>query len=124
MNIKITARNPEQLQNHLTEVLNVACFVCLQGYVPSKYDIDNAGTTGNWWYKKSENTYDLNPCANNFWAFVRETGENYIVLEFGIRYDKDNLKKSSLCQLLVCWFDFVEIMPNDKQSDLVNGYAM
>ena len=69
MKIKITGKNADLLQEFLTSVINVACAIAWRGAENLYWNLDG-------------DKYDLCPATNNYWAFVRERGDNFIVLEY------------------------------------------
>ena len=107
--LKITGRNTERVEQNLKDVLSLATLVCHKGYVPTPRDIETAETLGMWYSKDTPNRYNLIPTCNDYWANIIEQGENFIVLEFNIRYDGNEKKTKSLSELILAWFDdFVE----------------
>lgn len=110
MKLKITGTSAERLESNLKNILSVATLVCLKGYIPSEQDIEEAETKGRWYIQDSETRYNLVPMANDYWANIKEKGEHFIVLEFNVRYDGNGKKKDSLSNLILSWFDYVELV--------------
>ncbi len=107
MELKITGRNGEILENNIERFLNLASLICLKGKIPIPYDIANAKRLGRWWYKDGETIHLLGE-LNNDWLFIKESKPDFIIAEFGFRYDKDNKKKTAISNLMEAFFDFVE----------------
>lgn len=98
MKIKITGKNADLLQEFLTSVINVACAIAWRG------------EDGSYWNFEADK-YDLFPATNNYWAFVRERGENFIVLEFRYRYDNGSALADAMCVLMKARFsDEIELI--------------
>lgn len=97
MKIKITGKNADLLQEFLTSVINVACAIAWRGAENLYWNLDG-------------DKYDLCPATNNYWAFVRERGDNFIVLEFRYRYDSTGLA-DAMCVLMKARFnDEIELI--------------
>lgn len=107
MELKVFGQNKKRFEENLKDVLSVATLICSHGYVPTKLDIEKAEQFGRWYVQDLPNRYNLLPIVNDYWANIRGRGENFIILEFNIRYDKGNVKKLALSNLLLAWFTFV-----------------
>jgi hypothetical protein len=112
MDLKITGVTKERFEKNLKDILNVSAFVCLQGYIPDEQEIEEPIRSGKWWFRESEpNRFQLVPTTNNYWANIIDEGNDFIVIRFNIRYDRDNKKSESLSNLISSWFsDNVEIV--------------
>ena len=88
MLIKIKGRNERRFKETLESIMNIACVVSSCGSIPNSWDMKNPESSGRYWYEDvKENKFELLPTANNNKAFVRERGENFIIIEFYFRYD-------------------------------------
>lgn len=97
MKIKITGKSAELLQEFLTSTINVACAIAWRG------------EDGAYWNFEGDK-YDLCPPVNNYWAYIRDRGDNFVVLEFAYRYDSTGLC-DAICLLLKARFrDEIEIL--------------
>lgn len=109
MEIKIIGHNKERFEENLKNVLNVATLICLKGIIPTERDIATSETGGRW-YIKEDGRYNLLPIANDYWANIKGEGENFIVIEFNVRYDGDGKKKLALTNSILAFFsEFVTI---------------
>jgi hypothetical protein len=89
MLLKIKGRNQERFRQTLKSVMNIACVVSRKGTIPNQSDIANAETHGMYWYEDMQNDkFELLGCANNDKAFIKQRGENFIVIRFQFRYDE------------------------------------
>lgn len=103
---KVKGRNKELYDRTLKNVLDVAFSICSQGYIPTEWDIEKPERSGMYWYLEEDNNrYNIVPSNNNYWLNIRDKGENFIVLEFNCRYDKENKKKIALTNVLIAFFD-------------------
>ncbi len=64
-----------------------------------------------------EEKFELLPTANNHKAFIRNRGENFIVIEFYSRYDIDNKEVNALSNLVLSFFS------NDEVEDVSDFYV-
>jgi hypothetical protein len=103
MKIKITGKNKELFDHYLKSVLNIACIAAMGGNLPTNLEIESPMGRGRYWFRE-ENRFHLYPMSNDYWANIRQEGENFIVLEFSYRYDKDNAFSDALCNLLAARF--------------------
>lgn len=87
MKLKITGKNADLLQEFFTSVINIACAIAWRGEDRSYWSFE-------------ADKYDLCPPTNNYWAFIVERGENFIVLEFRYRYDKGAALADAMCVLM------------------------
>lgn len=108
MKLKITGRNKDNFDKNLTDFLNVATMICLQGTIPTEYYIKEAKNLGYWWFRENDSRFELLKAINNHKLIIRNEGENFIIVEFNIRYDYDGKKKTTISELMLAWFDFVE----------------
>jgi len=98
MKIKITGKTVELLSEFTESVLNIAAAVAFRG------DLEQVYITSD------RDKHDLCPPVNNYWAYVRECDDTFIVLEFAYRYDNAGLC-DALCLLLKARFkDEIEII--------------
>jgi hypothetical protein len=105
MLIKIKGRNNEKLTENISRVMNIACVVARRGTIPTQYDIETPERRGLYWYiNESGDTFELLPTKNDDKAFVRDKGDNFIVVEFFSRYDKEGKKFESLSKLILAFF--------------------
>lgn len=82
--VKITGKNKEIFNHNLNSAINVAALCAKRGVLPKEVEIQKEG--GDWWVLNEEQkVYNLNPNSNNHQAFIREKGENHILLEFFYR---------------------------------------
>ena len=105
MLIKIKGRNRERFGEVLEGVLNLATVAFSRGYLPTERDIANPQQTGLYWYRKfKDDKFELLPRLNDHKAFIRDSGENFIVLEFYSRYDGDKKQVDALSNLILALF--------------------
>jgi hypothetical protein len=110
LEVRITGRTKEQFQSNLERFLNVATFISLSGSIPTQREIDNASTTGRWWYRDGDR-FQLLGIANNDWLNIRAEEELQMDVEFNYRYDIQSRKKKAITALMLAFFDFVLIIP-------------
>jgi hypothetical protein len=117
MKIKITGKSQELFEHYLTTVLNLAAVAAMGGYIPDKREIEEPQRFGRYWYREKEGAtldrFNLYPMSNDYFANVREEGENYIVLDFSYRYDRagGGFFDAALCNLLqIRFYDNVSII--------------
>jgi hypothetical protein len=111
MKLKIFASNKERFESNLIRFLNLSTLICLGGSIPSQYDIENAENLGRWWIKEEDNNrFQLLGISNNDWVNIHEEGENFIIVEFNFRYDKGSYKKVAISNLMLAFFDFIELI--------------
>ena len=84
--IKIEAKTQQDLDERIESVLNLANVFCTCGHLPT--DFQRKPELGYTHIRTSNEKYDLYPRSNDYWAFIREAGEFYVVLEFMYRRDK------------------------------------
>ena len=115
MPIKITGRNKELFDKNLAAVLNVACVVAMSGSIPNKREIEEPERWGKYWIREKDGTnrFQLYPASNDYWANIKDEGENFIVIEFSYRYDRNgNAFSDALTQLIAVRFrDDVVVLP-------------
>lgn len=115
MLLKIKGRNKERFKETVNSIMNIACVVAGKGSIPSEYDIKNAENSGQYWYENvKEDKFEILGISNDHKAFVRERGENFIVVEFSFRYDgrygvQGFPKKTALSNLILAIFDENEV---------------
>ena len=110
MLIKIKGRNQDRFQETVKRVMNLACVAFRKGGVPTERDMQEPERTGLYWYENTkEEKFELLPTANNHKAFIRSRGENFIVIEFHSRYDRNNKQVNSLSNLVLSFFDEDEV---------------
>lgn len=110
MLIKIKGRNQEELQKTIKSVMNLACVAFRKGNIPTEEDMQEPERTGLYWYENvKEQKFELLPRLNNHKAFIRGRGDNFIVIEFHSRYDRDNEQVNSLSNLILSFFEDDEV---------------
>jgi hypothetical protein len=109
--IKIKGRNKELYERTLKNVLDVTFVICSKGYFPTEWDIEKPERSGKYWLLEEENNrYNIVPTNNNYWLNIKNKGENFVVLDFNCRYDKDNKKKNIIIEEFDKYFkiDFLD----------------
>jgi hypothetical protein len=110
MLIKIKGRNQEHYEETLKAVMNLACVAFRKGNIPTEYDMQESERTGLYWYENlKEEKFELLPTANNDKAFIRGRGENFVIVEFYSRYDRDFKKAHALSNLILSFFSDDEV---------------
>jgi hypothetical protein len=110
MLIKIMGRNQERFNDTVKRVMNLACVVFRKGSIPTERDMQEPERTGLYWYENTkENKFELLPSLNDHKAFIRSRGENFIIIEFHSRYDKDSKEVNALSNLVLSFFDSDEV---------------
>jgi hypothetical protein len=106
MLIKIKGTNQERFGETVISVMNLACVCFRRGNIPTEEDMLEPKITGLYWYENTKKRNNLNyyPTANNHKAFIRDRGENFIVIEFYSRYDVDDKEVNSLSNLVLSFF--------------------
>lgn len=113
MKLKVNGGNKEILERNLAKLFNIATVVAGGGRIPKEEDIEEAETTGRYWYRHEDEVHILG-ISNDNWAFIRQEhivddGRCFAVVEFKTRYDKVGFpKQKALSELFLHWFDFVE----------------
>ena len=116
--IKIKGQNQERFKETLISVMNLACVCFRKGTIPTERDMQEPERTGLYWYENTkEEKFELLPTANNHKAFIRNRGENFIVIEFYSRYDIDNKEVNALSNLVLSFFS------NDEVEDVSDFYV-
>ncbi len=116
MKIKITGKSKDLFDHYLKSVLNIAAVAAMGGHIPDQREIEYPRARGRYWYRDSEgmtNRFNLYPMSNDYYANVREEGENFIILEFWYRYDRAGVNSfvAALCNLLsIRFYDNVSII--------------
>jgi hypothetical protein len=117
MKIKITGKSPELFEHYLTAVLNLAAVAAMGGHIPTQREINESSRIGRYWYRDNDGVaigrFNLYPMSNDYYANIREEGENYIVLDFWYRYDRAGGGSfvAALCNFLeIRFFDNVSII--------------
>lgn len=127
MKIKIAGKSPELFDHYLKSVLNLAAVAAMGGRIPSQRDIEMpdelkqsnviSNTSPSYWFREKDGTtldcFNLYPMSNDYYANVRDEGENFIVLDFWCRYDMAGGGSfvRALCGLLsVRFYDNVSII--------------
>jgi len=110
MLIKIKGTNQERFGETVISVMNLACVCFRRGNIPTEEDMVEPKRPGLYWYENTkENKFELLPTANNHKAFIRDRGENFIVIEFYSRYDVDDKEVNSLSNLVLSFFSDDEV---------------
>ena len=110
--IKIKGQNQERFQETLISVMNLACVCFRRGNIPGRKDLVE------YWYENTkEEKFELLPTANNHKAFISDSGQNFIVIEFYSRYDIDNKEVNALSNLVLSFFS------NDEVEDVSDFYV-
>lgn len=108
MTIKITGNTPDQFERIVDNIMTTACQVICRGYDPPI--LKETGKPFH--YNALDGRYELIPATNDHWAHIRRTGENLLLIEFSIRYDRKGEKKRTLTELISAWYsDNVELIP-------------
>ena len=117
MKIKITGKSKELFDHYLNSVLNLAAVAAMGGYIPSKRDIEMpVELMQRYWFRERDGTtldrFNLYPMSNDYYANVRDEGENFMVLDFAYRHDRAGGSfVAALCGLLsVRFYDNVSII--------------
>jgi hypothetical protein len=99
MQVKITGKTPQLFNHYLAAVLNTACVVVMGGHIPSQREIDEPEIFKRYWFRDKDgaNRFNLYPLSNDYYANVRDEGENFIVLQFSYRHDTEG---DALCNAL------------------------
>ena len=115
MYLKIKGNSNELFQENVERVMNVFTVVAGRGTLPSELDIVTAERLGCYWHEFVEDDkFEILGASNNNKAFVKERGENYIVVDFHCRYN-NKLKVEALYNLIDVFF------AND-QIDFIHEY--
>jgi hypothetical protein len=115
--VKIKGRNKKLFDNNLECAINLAAVYARHGVVPKDYDIERR-ENGHWWnLNENEDKYDLNPSANDYKAFVRDKGENWILLEFYYRYDNKDKNDNFLFQTKIA--ELVALMLGEENAEII-----
>jgi len=104
MLLKISAKTPELLSEYLEHIMNAACVMCMAGYIPTEADKSDPEQSGRFWFRASR--FHLHPAGNDYWANVQEEGDNFIVLTFRYRYDKEEAFANALTHLIAVRFHY------------------
>lgn len=108
MLLKISGKNQELFDHFLTSIMNLACVAAMGGNIPNKDEIQTPRERGRYWFHEKENgsnRFHLYPMSNDYWANVKEEGENFMVVEFRYRYDREGSAfADALTQLLAVRF--------------------
>mgnify|MGYP001770286087 CR=1 FL=1 len=80
-------RVQESLNHYLESVLNIACVIARGGSLPNSLDLAYPTQRGGYWYFEGDKVH-LHGSANDFFSFVIERGDDYVILQFHYRYDK------------------------------------
>lgn len=105
MKIKIKGHNQEHLKNLIARIMNLSCIAFNRGKIPTEKDMQEPEKSVMYWYENiNESKYELLPIANNHKAFVRDRGENFIVIEFHSRYDDEKKEVNALSNLILAFF--------------------
>ena len=111
MLLKIKGKNQEMFEETVTKVMNIACVAFRKGSIPTEEDMQEPQRTALYWYKNiPDNRFELFQQSNNHHAFIKESGENFIVIQFHSRRDSDGVQVTSLSNLIVSLFDEVELV--------------
>lgn len=111
MKLKLTTQTNEGLKQIFQRILVTASIIVQRGNLPTNEEINEPDRFGRYPYKDEhkDNTYQL--CGSNSdWLNVREETDNYIIFEFNFRYDGKNNKKNTMSNVILTWFENVEIL--------------
>lgn len=107
MKIKITGKSKELFDHYLTAVLNLAAVAAMGGHIPTQREIEMPDELlQRYWVRERDGAtldrFNLYPMSNDYYANIREKGENYIVLDFWYRHDRAGGGSfvAALCNLL------------------------
>jgi hypothetical protein len=115
MYLKIKGRNKELFQKNVECVMNVFTVVAGRGKLPSQYDIENAERLGDYWFEfVKDDKFEILGSLNDNKAFVKERGENYIVVDFHCRYN-NKIKVEAL-------YNLIDVFFADDQIDFIHEY--
>ena len=110
MLIKIKGCNQERFEKTVKSVMNLACVTFRKGSIPNERDMEESESNGLYWYENTkEEKFELLTTSNNHKAFIKERGENFIVVEFFSRYDNQKKKVTSLSNLILAIFNEDEV---------------
>jgi len=128
MLIKIKGLNQRRFDENVTRIMNLACVAFRRGNIPTELDMQEPERTGQYWYENTkDNNFDLLPTTNNHKAFIRERGENFVIVEFYSRYDREGKQVNALCHLILSFFNEDEVeginIPNNSNT-LFNKYLL
>ena len=103
--IKISAKTPEKFEKLLSDILNMACVMCMTGDIPTQRDMENPQQTGRYWFlEESGERYQLFPVTNNYWMGIRERTDTSAVIQFRVRYDHERQKAKALTNSVLAFF--------------------
>lgn len=110
--LKLTSNNNSDLMETFQRILVMASVIVQQGYLPTEEEINEPERYGRYPYKdkNKNNSYQLFGSVNNDWVNVREESENFIIFEFSFRYDSKNIKKNTMNNVILTWFNNVEFL--------------
>lgn len=86
--------------DQLVNILNICSLVAHAGVLPNQRSIENPEHHSGYWYRDGDK-FQLG--GNNYWAFVQEECEEFIVIELRYRYDTRNVMEH-LTQMLGAFF--------------------
>jgi hypothetical protein len=110
MLIKIKGKNQERFKKTVEMVMNLACVAFGRGTIPTEFDMRDPETHGMYWYENiEERKFEILPSINNHKAFIRDCGENFIVIEFYSRYDRGGKEVNALSNLVLSLFSRDEV---------------
>ena len=118
MKLKLSGGRNGHLKDTFQRILVTASIIVQCGNLPSEEGINEPERFGTYPYKdpNKDNGYQLFGLANNDWVHVREETEEYIIFEFNFRYAGKDKKKNSMNNVILTWFNNVELvnnLPND-----------
>jgi len=112
MEITITGKTPEMLQENIACVMNIAAVIAGHGNIPTPEDMADAERSGKYWYFDTEtNRYIIMGSANNWFANVRGRSELSVTVEFRYRYDSNGVADALATVIAKRIHDFVTVNP-------------
>ncbi len=111
MKLKLFNKNNEDLKDTFQRILITSSIIVQHGHLPTNEEINEPERFGRFPYKdvNKDNSYQLCGLVNNDWVNILEESENYIIFEFRFRYDEEKKKKNAISNVILTWFDVVQL---------------
>ena len=110
MLLKIKGHNQERFEETVKAVMNLACVAFRKGSIPTEREMQEPEKRGLFWYENAkEERFELVPISHNHRAFIRQRGENFIVVKFYSRYQGNRKQVESLSNLILSLFSEDEV---------------